>query len=84
MSASSNHKEAGKGGPAGVYKALEHADYDDGQAQEKALPIQHSTPSISPNQPQTGAAPIRWGWWTVGLGVSAVVWAGIALAFAAL
>ena len=37
-------------------------------------------PSEKAGQGRVGAPPVRWGWWAAGFGVSAAVWAGIAVA----
>jgi hypothetical protein len=84
MAAATNNDDKERIDVSAVYPALGNAGYGVGQAQEKVSPMQQSASSAPANQQRIGAPPIRWGWWAAGLGFSATLWAGIALAFGAL
>lgn len=61
----------------GVYRPLEDQTYDSGITPEKdvAVPVsvQHSSAPRA-----LGAKAIRWNWWALALGVSVLLWIGIA------
>ena len=66
---------------APVYSPLGASRYKGAAAAEKEAPVPSAVPTPN-NQPVTiGAPPIRWGWWGLGLGISALLWLAVARVF---
>ena len=62
----------------GVYPPLEDRGYDDPVNSERDVAMPVSLQPISSPGAVVGAKPIRWNWWLLALGVSVLLWVGIA------
>lgn len=79
MSVSSDHDSVYKGSPITVYPVSGSDAHDAVSAQEAAKPVSAVASIMHAGMRQIDTAPIRWGWWAVGLGASALLWAGIVI-----
>lgn len=77
MSVSSGHDSNCKDKSATDYPVVGSNSREALQEQEAANSAAPDLSTVSKSPHPSDAAPIRWGWWAAGLGISAALWASI-------
>lgn len=79
MSVSSDHDRNYEDEPATVYPVAGCGSHEAVPAAEIVTPIAAAVCARPTNPQGIEATSIRWGWWAIGLGISAVLWACVAI-----
>jgi|GEM_PF-6155435 len=79
MSVSSGHDSNFKDKPATDYPVVGNNSCETLLERDAARSVAPDVSTVSASPHRSDAAPIRWGWWAAGLGVSAALWASIVM-----